>query len=755
MTGSFSAPDRPSGVTEWANADKAAVIIDAADYFAALADIIPKAEHSIKIVGWDVDGRTELTPQDDSDKRRLCDVLQAAADANADLHISILQWDFALIYAFERELLPSLQFDWRGHSNITSRLDGHLPPGASHHEKIVIIDDRIAFLGGIDLTTGRWDTSDHPAVDQRRANPDGSEYAPWHDVHLVVTGPIVQTIAETVEERWHNAVGDGPGISDASGSEAPWPDHIEPDFTNIEIGHARTRAPFRHVEEAREIEALYLHMIQSAERYIYLENQYFTADVLIDALEQRMKAAPDLCLIAVMPRDLPGFAEKLSMNAGRYRALEQLSEAGLLDRVCLVHPISCDPDDPETEPVHLMVHAKVMVVDGKMMRAGSANFNNRGMGLDSESDLAIYAGTKEHATQIGCIAARLLGEHIGGDYEAAEHILSSDNIIGALEARREQDPFRKLVKSDKLDEDDTPLAHALSILGDPAAPPPTLGFLNARIRDALEDVGILRRAGQQDAAGAPLSSAKGDQRKHVRTSELATSGAAASIRAFLAVTALLLLATITMATPIGEWLGLDTDAGPMGQWEPGVWGYAGAVAIMVTLGAFALPLGPMVALCGFLLGWKAGIVTGIVGGTVTALVYFLAGRRLKSRVLKGFLSARMWRIVKSMSRRGASGIAALRSVPAVPFSLVNLAAGASPISFPKFMLGTAVSMVPAIGALALMGDRLWLLWQAPQLDIAAQFAGASLLFILHLMTLSQLTKWLSGKRSLRVQACDK
>ena len=139
----FTAPDRPEDIHRWAHTPRAAVLVDADGYFGMLAKMLPEARHSIKIVGWDIDGRTELTPQDPDNPNRLCDVLQSIADDNPDVDISLLQWDFALIYALEREWLPSLQFDWRGHPGITSQLDGHLPPGASHHEKIVIIDDEI------------------------------------------------------------------------------------------------------------------------------------------------------------------------------------------------------------------------------------------------------------------------------------------------------------------------------------------------------------------------------------------------------------------------------------------------------------------------------------------------------------------------------------------------------------------------------------------------------------------------------------
>ena len=100
----------------------------------------------------------------------------------------------------------------------------------------------------------------------------------------------------------------------------------------------------------------------------------------------------------------------------------------------------------------------------------------------------------ESQALLGAIAARLLGEHLGGDEDAARAIFDADDILQALEDRRLGDETRRLVKSEQLDAHDTPLAHALSVVGDPASPPPTLAFLGAKVRQAFEELGVLRRA---------------------------------------------------------------------------------------------------------------------------------------------------------------------------------------------------------------------------------------------------------------------
>ncbi len=66
---------------------------------------------------------------------------------------------------------------WWPHRRIDFKFDTNHPLGCSHHQKIVVIDDRVAVCGGIDMTSERWDTRDHreeePAGARRVANATG------------------------------------------------------------------------------------------------------------------------------------------------------------------------------------------------------------------------------------------------------------------------------------------------------------------------------------------------------------------------------------------------------------------------------------------------------------------------------------------------------------------------------------------------------------------------------------------------------
>lgn len=145
------------------HADRVRFVIDGADYFRLFREALKQAKQTVYILSWDINSRVRLVRDgtDDGYPPRLGDFLNVLAEKNPNLHVYILNWDFAMLYTLDRELLPTYQLDWKTHSRIHFHLDGYLAEGASQHQKIVVIDDAVAFLGGLDLTMGRWDTSDH------------------------------------------------------------------------------------------------------------------------------------------------------------------------------------------------------------------------------------------------------------------------------------------------------------------------------------------------------------------------------------------------------------------------------------------------------------------------------------------------------------------------------------------------------------------------------------------------------------------
>src|SRR3546814_3407479 len=123
--------------------------------------------------------------------------------------------------------------------------------------------------------------------------------------------------------------------------------------------------------------------------------------------------------------------EERAMNAGRRRFMDRLAAAGVADRVKLVFPVV--PDDTSGEGV--MVHAKVMIVDDRLLRVGSANLNNRSMGTDTECDLALEARDANERQAIARLCHRLLAEHLNREPEEIAALVAKEDSLLAVVAR--------------------------------------------------------------------------------------------------------------------------------------------------------------------------------------------------------------------------------------------------------------------------------------------------------------------------------
>jgi len=176
-----------------AKADRAALIVDGERYFRALRESVRDARESVFILGWDIHSKLRLVreSQEDDLPTELGPLLDEIARRRPGIRIFILSWDFSMIYTMEREFFPTYKLRWMSHDRVRFCLDGEHPVGASQHQKLVVVDDRVAFCGGIDAGKWRWDTSAHRVDDDRRVDPDGHAYPPFHDMQMVVEGEAV------------------------------------------------------------------------------------------------------------------------------------------------------------------------------------------------------------------------------------------------------------------------------------------------------------------------------------------------------------------------------------------------------------------------------------------------------------------------------------------------------------------------------------------------------------------------------------
>ena len=260
------------GETCWRieRAHRFAVIVDASDYFAAAKAAMRKARHAIYLIGWDFDLRIRLEPggNDDDLPDQLGPFLRAIIRRRRKLRAFVLKWDTAMLWTLGRQILPMLMLDWWRHDRIHFRLDSAHPTGAAHHQKIIVIDDALAFCGGIDMTNDRWDTREHRPCDPRRRRPDGSAYGPWHDTTAVVDGAAAKALGELARKRWRRATGERLPVPEPSGEL--WPDDTEPMLRDVDVAIARTAPAYERQPQIDEIERLCLAAIAAAREVIYI-----------------------------------------------------------------------------------------------------------------------------------------------------------------------------------------------------------------------------------------------------------------------------------------------------------------------------------------------------------------------------------------------------------------------------------------------------------------------------------------------------
>ncbi len=408
------------------SAERVAFLVDGEAYFSAFASAVEKARHSVLILGWDIDSRVGLWRDGRSTDRpeQLGGFLNAVVKGRKGLNIYVLDWDFAMLYALEREPLPIFNLGWRTHRRLHFAMDGNHPLGGSHHQKVVVVDNRVAFVGGLDLAKGRWDTPAHDPGDLRRLE-NGTLYPPFHDVQAVVEGEAAAALGVLARRRWRRATGwEIP--PKAPGPSSPWPEEVVADLKDVEVGISRTEPAYQGDPQVEEIKDLYLDIIAAARSSIYIENQYLTAAAVGEALAARLQEENGPEVVMVLPRECPGWLEDTTMGVLRARLLQRFGRATATDGLKVFYPHRSDLEDG-----FISVHSKVLVVDGTLVRIGSANLNNRSLGLDTECDLCVEAGPDELTAQaIAGFRNRLLAEHLGSSPGEVSLAVAAEGSLG-------------------------------------------------------------------------------------------------------------------------------------------------------------------------------------------------------------------------------------------------------------------------------------------------------------------------------------
>ena len=416
-------------------AGRAALVIDAADYFRLARAAMIEAKSQILLMGWDLDTRIKLIEEEEDGEApvHLGPLLQWLSKTRPGLTIRILAWG-GQAWRFLGRGTTMLRFgQWRWlNPRIEFKLDTAHPREASHHHKILVVDDNFAFCGGIDVTGSRWDTRAHRDDEPGRRRPTtGRRYGPWHDAAMAVDGDAAAALGDLSRKRWRTAC--GIEVDPPAERADPWPDGLDPQFRGSRIAIARTRGRNGDQKEVREIEALFLDMIAAARRFVYVESQYFASRAIAQAIGRRLEEPDGPEFVVVNPKTADGWLEEKVMGAARAELLRALAERDRNGRLRLYTPVTEGGED-------IYVHAKLMIVDDEMLRVGSANLNNRSMGLDSECDLMLDARAPANrgcAIEIAALRCDLMGEHLGVPAgEVARTFEATGSLIATVERLR-------------------------------------------------------------------------------------------------------------------------------------------------------------------------------------------------------------------------------------------------------------------------------------------------------------------------------
>ncbi len=679
-----------------ARAERVAFIVDAADYFAAFADAVARARHSIVILGWDIHSRTKLRPGQ-PDEVELGPLLSRIARERPELRIDILVWDYALVFALEREYLPLFQLGLNDHPNVSLRTASDHAAGGCMHHKIVVIDDALAFSGGIDLTIARWDERAHAPSDPRRVRPNGRLYAPFHDVQIAVDGEAARALGDLARARWREATG---LPLEARGTGDPWPPRLPVHLEQVDVALSRTVGPYGGRTPVREVEQLWLDAIGWARRSIYIENQHLTSNVIRDALAARLEAPDAPEVVIVTPLEHSGQLEALLLGAARAKVIERLRPQRNRLRIC--YPVSAtDPDIP------VEVHAKVMVVDDEVVRVGSANLTNRSMRLDGECDLTIdAAGDGRVRAAIARFRNGLLSEHLGVPLERVEAELSRrGSLIATLDALARQGgrTLRRLEPGARPLQDyalpvaavvdpDSPLDQAIAKVTLPEAP------LRTRARRRLP-------------------------------------------RVVFVVAGLMLLAAAWKWTPLGQWLNPDLLAAAASPIADSWLGALISTAVIALATLLMVPVTLMIVVASLVLGPWLGAACAMLGALLSAACGYGLGRLLVADTVRAIAGTRAARLSQALAKRGLVAMLVVRVVPVAPFTVVNVVAGSAHIAARDFIVGTLIGMAPGLIALSVAADRISAAVQTPS---AGSIAIAAAVIALVLGALLLLRRLLDG-----------
>jgi phosphatidylserine/phosphatidylglycerophosphate/cardiolipin synthase-like enzyme len=358
------------------------VLIDGAQALPEMARAMAEAREYIHMTGWSITAAFELVRGEDP-----VVLGRLLAELAERIDVRVLLWAGAPVPIFHpsrAEVRDEADNLVRG-TRIRCERDPREHPFHCHHEKTIVIDGRLAFVGGIDITDSagdRFDTSAHPS--RRRLG--------WHDVAGVLRGPAVADVDRHFALRWEELTGELPELR---------PPPPRAGDQTVQVVRTVCDGMYDRIPRGEfSILESYVRALRSAERLIYLENQFLWSPEIVPILAGKLRRppTPEFRMILLLPA---------KPNNGKDDTLGQLSlladadgGAGRLQAVT-IRSLSEGRDDP------LYVHAKVGIVDDRWLTLGSANLNDHSLFNDTEMNVVTDDAELARETRV-----RLWAEHL-------------------------------------------------------------------------------------------------------------------------------------------------------------------------------------------------------------------------------------------------------------------------------------------------------------------------------------------------------
>jgi phosphatidylserine/phosphatidylglycerophosphate/cardiolipin synthase-like enzyme len=359
------------------------VLVDGAESFRAMVAALGRARSHVHIAGWHM--QADFVLSHDPERLTLRELLTRSAAAST---VRVLVWGGAPVpppFRPRRLEARRLERELSTIDGVQVAIDSKERLLHCHHEKILIVDDEEAFVGGLDFSTigaSRLDDTHH-----KPRPPMG-----WHDTTVRIRGPLVADVADHFRMRWNEVSDDS---LPAPVPPAPAGDVVGQIVRTVPEGvyDSLPRGDFRILEA-------YVRGLRSAQRFVYLENQFLWSSEIVKILAEKLSNPPtdDFRVVVVLPsKPVTGKDDTL----GQLAVLVEADRDGNRFLACALNGREGDVACP------VYIHAKVGIVDDAWLTIGSGNLNNHSLFNDSEVNVLTCDARLARETRL-----RLWSEHL-------------------------------------------------------------------------------------------------------------------------------------------------------------------------------------------------------------------------------------------------------------------------------------------------------------------------------------------------------